>query len=689
MASVEAIYIYQPSFPDQSLPEKPVLILYPPVSGPNLSHYLDNQNPHSINRLHVDYLGHEEIILVVCDDGDVIGYHVSSIQWEIERRIRQEESEADNEDEDDEARIANVRTFFHRNVESSAWGLAVHREARLIAISANTALVTVISFALTDPSSSELEPGDNLYHDDMSIPDSGRPHRVITLLAHSNIPSVSFDNHGTDPSGRWLFSCVIDGKAHLWDLQRPHVPARTYQLGCCLITRDPTRAPPPHCPCGQYAHGVWGAMFLDPRASHRCTEVKDAFGVVPRRFRPYFLDNTEAKLARPSGIGLFNPYAADSEDESDSGDEVEEAATEAHTEETSDDSDEEGTDSVNTNPAIDNPAPGSQAITEESSSQTLGYAFQTAESTNAQGIHNDTDSETDTDTDTDDEGLFVAELDAAVAAASQTISIPGVGEAHIDPHNFQNLQTLVQGDEGDSGEDDDEDIYDVHEIFDQIGGVSRSRRPRKKAYCETHDTGRLGSESYLPPSVIITKEEIYLLQPFYPTTYPTSSPPPEPIIVMRNPGYPDSAQMPNHDRQCYSAQIPELGIFIVASPNGRCSIFSFTQISTPGGASGGNRKQTVYGFKQDYVLPTVEQEASGDWMSMQYTQLVGISVGPIQGMLDKMADLNDNQVNHQGEEQLKNRRWRLMMLYRDHTVLSYELSRGRVDAEPTVANLVV
>jgi hypothetical protein len=433
-------------------------------------------------------------------------------------------------------------------------------------------------------------------------------------------------------------------------------------------------------------------MFLDPRGSHRCYNVKDAFGVVPRKFRPCFWDNTEAKQDRPSRISLFNPYApTNPEDETDSGDDTTEEISddgdeeeddgdevEDDSDEEEDDGDEEEADNDGSDSATNNPAPDPSVITEDSSSQTLGHSHEATDGSNSDEMH-----------DTDNGGLFVADLDAAVAAATQTIAIPGGGEANIDIHNVQNLQALVQGegdeDEDDSGEDE-EDIYDVHEIFDQIGGMPRPRRPRKKAYCDIQDHGQWDGETYQSPAVIITKEEIYLVQPFSPAASPSPSPLPEPIIVMRNPVYPPNTQMPNHDRHCYFAQIPELGVFIVASPHGRCSIFSFTQITKQDGENG---MKVVYGFKQDHVLPTVEQEASADWATMQCGQLMGIAVGPVQGMLDKIADPNDDDDNHHRQEELKNRRWRLMMLYKDHTVLSYELSVERTDAEPTLATLVV
>jgi hypothetical protein len=123
VACNNTIQVHQPSFPDQNPASDPGLILHPPVSaqtGPGI----DPGHPHSITRILVDYLGNDEILLLTCDDGDVVGYRTAEIQRALERRANTLEP-AIKED---------VHVFLHRNVGASAWGLAIHREARIIAI---------------------------------------------------------------------------------------------------------------------------------------------------------------------------------------------------------------------------------------------------------------------------------------------------------------------------------------------------------------------------------------------------------------------------------------------------------------------------------------------------------------------------------------------------------------------------
>ncbi|EMD87369.1 hypothetical protein COCC4DRAFT_118086, partial [Bipolaris maydis ATCC 48331] len=137
LAATDTLHVYQPSFPDQNLTKEPDLVLHPPKTG-HRGQGIDPWEPHSINRVLVEYLGNEEVLLVTCDDGDVTGYRTEAIYRALQRRSNQDESASKDD----------VHIFLHRNVGASAWGLAVHREARIIAISANTYQITVIAYAL-------------------------------------------------------------------------------------------------------------------------------------------------------------------------------------------------------------------------------------------------------------------------------------------------------------------------------------------------------------------------------------------------------------------------------------------------------------------------------------------------------------------------------------------------------------
>lgn len=139
------IYVYEPIYPSQILPERPTLILTAPCSpfATIGSFYaIDRRNSHAINNLFVDFLGNLEIVLVACDDGDVIGYYSHDIDEAISCRLKGGPETILGDE---------VKPFFMRNVEKSAWGLSIHSKARKIAVSANTREVTVFVAPLHFP----------------------------------------------------------------------------------------------------------------------------------------------------------------------------------------------------------------------------------------------------------------------------------------------------------------------------------------------------------------------------------------------------------------------------------------------------------------------------------------------------------------------------------------------------------
>lgn len=188
--------------------------------------------PHVMNRLIVDDLGNIELLVVACDDGDVIAYTIQSIHQTIEA-IEAGESPAT-------ALERHVRPFFASNVGSSAWGLALHRNARLLAVSANTHAITVFAFALSNDGSSNGDSGflsadesDEMIDEEWQLyagPTKTNTERhekartrsfnqKIVLKGHkANIPDVAFCNSDRDLGGNYLVSTDIEGKTIVWDI---------------------------------------------------------------------------------------------------------------------------------------------------------------------------------------------------------------------------------------------------------------------------------------------------------------------------------------------------------------------------------------------------------------------------------------------------------------------------------------
>lgn len=108
------------------------------------------------------------------------------------------------------------------------------------------------------------------------------------------------------------------------------------------------------------------------------------------------------------------------------------------------------------------------------------------------------------------------------------------------------------------------------------------------------------------------------------------------------------------DRMSFHAVIPELGTLVVGSPAGRVSVFSlFRTDEWPW-----RKREGTHFMRQDWLLPFASQESQG---LRPEAKLVGMTVGPMQGQLGPVQ-------NH------VRRRWRLMLHYANHSILSYELS---------------
>jgi hypothetical protein len=84
----------------------------------------------------------------------------------------------------------------------------------------------------------------------------------------------------------------------------------------------------------------------------------------------------------------------------------------------------------------------------------------------------------------------------------------------------------------------------------------------------------------------------------------------------------------------------------------------------------------------DHLLPSARHNGELVLDETWGTRLIGIAVGPVQGMLDRTDDaVDDSDGGVEGLEDTGNdgrlggRRWRLMVHFQDNTVYSYELGK--------------
>ena len=274
---MEKILVFRPLFPRQTilptLASKPDLEIQLPSRRTNLEGHIDPDHPHAINHLIVGDIGLEEILLVACDDGDVISYNVRSIEQVIEHsnqpchpccppnptlsvshpRDRLSTLHAKGEYPHLLAKHS-VEPWFCVNVGASAWGLAIHKEARLIAISSNAQYIDLFvpglgrstphivkKKSLVQASFEEIidyfaQSDDQSNRTFWYSAKNRFKNQHLRLRGHdTNIPNVAFFNSDLDKDGRYLASTDIDNKTIIWDLHK-HCIAVQFYSGSTLST---------------------------------------------------------------------------------------------------------------------------------------------------------------------------------------------------------------------------------------------------------------------------------------------------------------------------------------------------------------------------------------------------------------------------------------------------------------------
>jgi hypothetical protein len=235
------VAVYVPDFPFNRLHRTPRLFIPPTLSEPEAKGYIDPSHPHCINHLIVGDLGTEEILLVSTDSGNVAAYHTKAISEAIKKDPYRYSTDARSDH-------VGLRAFFSQYVRESAWGLAIHRDARLIAVSANVpshaslhdaySTITVYAFALTTNQHSAKDVEDETLDVDAGlseeeweewIPQRTTSDAVVRTRnmkvrltgagGHgTNVPSISFFPTKQDPIGQYLVSTDILGNMKLWHI---------------------------------------------------------------------------------------------------------------------------------------------------------------------------------------------------------------------------------------------------------------------------------------------------------------------------------------------------------------------------------------------------------------------------------------------------------------------------------------
>lgn len=597
------IHVFRPQFPTQALPTYPELVIDTQVSNAGSQ----IRGWHQINNLVSQMLGKDEILAVVRDDGDVEAYLTRHIYQAIVRRCQSGNKLGPI--------AVDVKPFFHRNVGDSTWGLAIHSEARMIAVSSNNLEITVFTFALLQQGiidlDDEVTEEEQVYHSGSGItPPSDRKSNDSRVIrnGNTNIPCIAFCNTGHDPTGRWLASTDISGRTRSWDVHK------LAQGGSVLTTVQSTNGYA--LPLGfeqtfDRVNAGWSVMFLHPQSFRKTSGLHQALGLRPgsedfNKSLPVWDISSSVEEVRRTAARFKPSKPLEVID----GNFVDPVESRAH-------------DNIQTRSS--------------SSRQHSGHISR-PDSTTIRPSHSHALDQVDSDDDsnTSDDDLTVTED-----------TMPGAGAAQDnDMHDNEDA-------DGDEDEDEDEESDDDNdEDDDDDNYITRSYPPQIRFKGTDSLCGDLPS-----PIMHASVTTIYLFQP----SENSSAQGHLPIITMSEPfkqriSFADRA-IDDFERCNMHAQIPSLGVVVIASQKGRVAILSLTQLNLTSPESGAKRKN--YGYRLDHILPLESQEAAGH---RPRGSLHGIAVGPLQGTENEPDEM---------------KRWRLIVMYSDHSLLSYEIGKAR------------
>jgi len=599
----------------------------------------------------------------------------------------------------------------------------------MIATSSNAHEVRIFKFGLLK--TEDLDHGGDEGLDQGNAESAGSSERredvtIQILNGNSNIPAISFCNiPDIDPEGRWLLTTDIAGITRLVDL-KTLTAVRTFKFNGSWSR--PSAA-------FDRRHAGWGVIFLDPRAFTAAGSVREALGTNSQtigqssagkngedvvfdisRTAPKFPESREPfrchrprRRRRDAGIAEHGQRRMMGRDISTQMDLEEHIGDGYANDEDGDNSTEEGEGGVsldlemellqsppmlptNTHVGVSDSSPYQvdRHAPETSSNQliaaTTPHDFPPIVSM-SESEDSDADSAALIDDGEDDDG-YVTDMSV-----------------------MQNTpQFLIPGTRTDAWADDDDDIDNDTENDGSSIQVNGNR--------STEQQNHPILPNPIPPACPIlctSVRNLYLLQPF-----PQSQPPytgvPDPSSPHKIPStqwsYPmvglgsplrqrihaDFAYLLHYERLNMQLTIPELGVVVLASQKGRAIVLELTkhraevsEVARKGTGTGkrGRKKAgpstsapgmggTKYYFRAAAILPFAHQEQRNE---RPFAPLLGIAGAPLQGCASTGIDADDY---GQGKE----RRWRLLLVYQDHGILSYEISR-RSDGDLDVGGLMV
>lgn len=599
IASGDCIAVYQPEFPYQTLKRHPALLIRPELANPHALGYLSHPGRraegHCINHLIVKDLGSQEILLLATDSGNVEAYYTASVLDAIHefKRNGLERKFADS---------VGLRPFFKYWVCQSVWGLDIHKDARMIAVSSNVpsanqpsddlddkATITVFAFALAHASveaeedSEEEDDEDTLEtdwtdwntHRDSEVPERVRNYKVVLkgFQGHTNnIPNVSFVNSAEDSDGIWLLSTDITGTMKLWQIWK----------GTCLRQWDFSNDESRTGGWARPAYPGWSVATLDVSIFRPVSTIVEFIGAERAPVHYGYHDrgpsyNLTAIARQIPENSRYHPSHGERSPEVDEHYDEDQIFDhpELDLEDPFSDEDDVMEDIQPTNPAQD-PSLNPPRPDDDQYDPRTAQFFEIPLEFEYERELDDSDISSDDSERSDDNGVYdsVQPGSGLHPMASRRIAEM---RSKVKPYQLPDVPTPPE-------------IAMIHcsNTSIRLLGSPRSRFPH--IFCAN-----------------VVRQAI-----------------PERMINTFQP----LAELHLMERLNMIQTIPELGILLVATQAGRVAVCSLT------------RRGDMLGFRVDWVLPTKKQEQSGHRPNL--STLLGIAVAPIQGGWASSLDSNDD-----------------------------------------------
>ncbi|KAK0731226.1 hypothetical protein B0H67DRAFT_564173 [Lasiosphaeris hirsuta] len=235
---------------------------------------IDRHFGHQINNMAVGNLGNFEVIFFAYDDGDVGAYYTHTIV----RCIKLNSSNGPSHGASGVPLRQTVpKEFFHDNVGLSAWGLAIHEQSRLLAVSSNRREVTVFAFATSDNpvrcESSEVDNSPKVWSGQTALElerhfqSRTRTWRIVlpTGTEGHYMPSIAFCNDETGYADK-VVAVDIQGNTWIMDI---------WKIGSFPIVYPPnsTRG------LANQRHTGWGVLVLSDSSFKQTGSLSESLGL--------------------------------------------------------------------------------------------------------------------------------------------------------------------------------------------------------------------------------------------------------------------------------------------------------------------------------------------------------------------------------------------------------------------------